>query len=163
MKTKTGYSALQISLYWIIAALVGFQLFFGESMTAVVDAAEENAKASPFDQTMASAHYWVGISVLALVVIRFIVRLFQGAPEPTTEWQGLALIAKATHWLFYALLVAMPVSGLLAVYVDGEFGDIHSLGKPVFILMIAAHAVAALFHQLYLRDGTLRRMLVPAR
>jgi cytochrome b561 len=32
-----GYSGLQIGLHWSIAALVFFQLVFGESMTIVVE------------------------------------------------------------------------------------------------------------------------------
>ena len=38
---RSGYSSLQIALHWSIAALVLVQLLFGESMTTVVDAAEE--------------------------------------------------------------------------------------------------------------------------
>ncbi len=38
------YSTLQIALHWLIAAAVLFQLVFGESMTNVVDAAEEGRR-----------------------------------------------------------------------------------------------------------------------
>ncbi|MGV8939223.1 MAG: cytochrome b [Allorhizobium sp.] len=162
-RQATGYSGLQIGLHWLVALLVLFQLVFGESMTNVVDAAEEGTVASATDQFLASSHYWVGISVLALVALRFIVRLATGAPEPRTDSRLVALAASATHWLFYFLLVAVPVSGLLAIYVSDDFGDIHTLGKPAFIVLIVLHAAAALFHQFFLKDGTLRRMLVPAR
>ena len=163
MTSRTGYSGVQIGLHWIIAAMVGFQLFFGESMTAVVDAADENAQASTFDQTMAGAHLWVGVAILALVLVRLVVRLIKGAPEPASDNGLLALAAKVTHWLFYAFLVAMPATGLVARYVDDSFGDVHSLGKPILIVMIGVHALAALYHQFIVKDGTLRRMLVPAR
>ncbi|MBZ9678794.1 cytochrome b [Mesorhizobium sp. ES1-1] len=163
-KTTLGYSSYQIGLHWIIAALVLFQLFFGESMTTVRDAAEEGAAVSPTDQTLASAHYWVGLSILALVLIRLVVRLASGAPQPARSgpsWMQTA--ALASHHLFYVLLVATPIIGLLAFYFGDPWGDIHSLNKPVFIVLIAIHALAALFHQFWLRDGTLRRMLVPSR
>lgn len=162
-ETKTGYSALQILLHWLVAALVLFQLIFGESMTTVVDAAEEGTAVSPFDQTIATAHYWVGISILALVIIRLAVRLAQGAPEAVGPANWTTLAAKAVHAVFYLLLVAVPVTGLLTTYVSDEFGDIHALAKPAFIVLIAAHAGAALFHHFFLKDGTLKRMLVPAR
>jgi cytochrome b561 len=55
----------------------------------------------------------------------------------------------------------VPISGLVALYINDEVGDIHSLAKPVFIVLIAAHAAAALYHQFIVKDGTLRRMLVP--
>jgi cytochrome b561 len=65
--------------------------------------------------------------------------------------------------LFYALLVAVPVTGLLGYYFEGPYGDIHSWAKPVFIGLIAIHAAAALFHQFWLKDGTLTRILKPAK
>ena len=37
------------------------------------------------------------------------------------------------------------------------------LGKPLFIVLIALHVLATLWHQFVRHDGTLRRMLVPAR
>ncbi|MCX5497538.1 cytochrome b [Kaistia dalseonensis] len=163
-KPATGYSPLQISLHWAIALLVLFQLLFGESMTTVVDAAEEGTSVSATDQFLANSHYWVGLSILALVALRIVVRLWQGAPPAASEgpsWMEVA--AKISHWLFYALLVAVPVTGLLAIYVSDSFGDIHALGKPAFIVLIAIHALAALFHQFWIKDGTLRRMLVPSR
>ena len=163
MQIKTGYSALQIILHWGVAILVLFQLLFGESMTNVVDAAEEGYAVSPLDQILATAHYWVGITILVLVIVRLAVRLLQGAPslEGPANWMTMA--AKAAHVAFYILLAVVPVTGLLAMYVSPDYGDLHTLAKPAFILLIVAHAGAALFHHFFLKDGTLKRMLVPAK
>jgi cytochrome b561 len=159
-----GYSTLQIGLHWTIAAVILFQLVFGESMTAAVDAVAEGNAASPFDQTMANLHYWAGISVLVLVAIRLIVRLISGAPpHPNGALSWMAVASNAMHWLFYGLLFAVPITGLLGYYAEGPFGDIHAWAKPVFIGLIGLHAAAALFHQLWLKDGLLLRMLKPAQ
>lgn len=158
-----GYSGIQIALHWTIALLVFFQLIFGESMTSVVDAAEEGTAASPMDVTISIGHYWVGITILCLVAVRVILRIIQGAPAPAGTSTFTNYAARAVHWMFYIMLVAVPVTGLLAIYVSDEFGDYHSLGKWIFIALIGLHALGALFHQLFLKDGTLRRMLVPAR
>ncbi|MBZ9821322.1 cytochrome b [Mesorhizobium sp. CA4] len=163
METRRGYSFFQIGLHWLTAALVLFQLFFSESMTAVVDAAEGGQAVSATDQALGSAHYWVGLAILALVLVRLIVRLAFGAPAPAgrgPRWMQLA--AHASHGLFYVLLLAAPAIGLLAFYLGDPWGDIHSLAKPTFIVLIAIHAVAALYHQFWLKDGTLKRMLSPA-
>ena len=160
--TKSGYSLLQISLHWLIAALVIFQLFFGESMTHAVDAVAEGTTASAFDIQFASLHYWFGIAILALVGVRLIVRITQGVPPAavsTPRWSDLA--ARIAHGLFYFLLVAVPVTGLLGYYVEGPFGDIHAWSKPVFIGMISIHGLAALYHHFWVKDGTLSRMLKP--
>jgi len=161
--TKTGYSALQIALHWGVALLVLFQLIFGESMTTVVDAAEEGNVVSSLDQTLANAHYWVGISILVLVFLRLAVRLVQGAPAAKGPKNWMTVAAGAAHLAFYVLLAVVPVTGLLAIYMSDEYADIHELAKPAFIVLIAAHAGAALFHHFVLKDGILKRMLVPAR
>ena len=158
---RTGYSGLQISLHWTIALLVIFQLLFGESMTATVEAAEEGTVPSNSDQLLGQAHYWVGVAVLALVIVRMGVRLAQGAPAPSGASGLVSKLATTTHALFYALLVAVPVTGLLGYYLGDPWGNLHTWGKPVFIALIALHAAGAVFHQVFVRDNTLRRMLVP--
>ncbi len=160
---KAGYSSTQIALHWLIAALVLFQLLFGESMGAVMAAAERGRPLSDSDATLGNLHYWAGLAILALVAMRIVVRLSAGAPSASDATPGwMARAARLSHGLFYALLVASPVLGLLAYYFGDPFGDIHSLSKPVFIVLIAIHASAALVHQFWLRDDTLRRMIRPA-
>jgi cytochrome b561 len=161
--SNSGYSALQIALHWTIAALVLFQLLFGESMTTAVDAAADGQSLPWLDQTMASAHYWVGLAVLALATIRIGARLFVGAPggEPSAPW-WMVLASRITHVAFYGLLLATPTTGLLSYYVWDWMGDVHAFAKPAFIILIGIHAAAALFHHFVLKDRVLRKMLVPA-
>jgi cytochrome b561 len=162
MQVKPGYSAVQIALHWVIALLVVFQLVFGESMNKVLNAAERGRTVTPADQTLGSAHYWVGLVILALVALRLGMRLTRGVPEPAADrddWMETA--ARISHWAFYALLVVVPVVGLLGYYLGDPFAEIHGWNKPVFIVLIAIHAVAALYHQYWLKDGTLGRMIRP--
>src|SRR5690554_7422234 len=59
-----------------------------------------------------TAHKSLGISVLALMLLRLGWRLYAGGVPPvagTPRWQQA--IASATHWALYALAVAMPLSG----------------------------------------------------
>jgi cytochrome b561 len=158
-----GYSALQICLHWAVALLVLFQLFFGESMTTVVEAAEEGGQASAQDQFLASAHHWAGWAILGLVILRLALRVSAGAPKAAGAADWMSRVATVSHWLFYALLIAMPVTGLLTYFGLADLGEVHALGKPVFIVLIVIHAAAAFFHAVFLKDGTLRRMLVPAK
>jgi cytochrome b561 len=160
--TDQGYTLYQIGLHWLIAALVLVQLLFGESMTTVIDAAEEGGPVSPLDANLAGLHYYVGIAILALVAIRLALRLKNGAPPPPPETSGLIELAgKLSHWLFYALLVAVPVTGLLGYYYGDPYGALHSLAKPVFIALIALHVAASLYHQFWRKDGLLLRMFKP--
>jgi cytochrome b561 len=158
-----GYAPIQLALHWLIAALVVFQLVFGQSMQTAIHAAEEGTSLNAVDAILATAHYWIGISILILAVLRLVIRLRYGAPALEVKNRAMALIATGTHWLFYILLVVAPVSGLLAFYVSPRFAGVHRLARLAFIGLIGLHAAAALFHHFVLHDGTLKRMLVPAR
>lgn len=160
-KISESYSTVQIALHWTIVVAVLFQLVFGESMTNVVDALEEGGTPSAGDLQLSSAHFWVGITILVLFAVRLAVRLASGAPEAIGEPGLMTLAASAMHWLFYALLVIVPVTGLLAKYIGDPWGDIHTIGKPVFIILIVVHAGAALYHHFILKDETMVRMLKP--
>lgn len=158
-----GYSTSQIALHWGIALLVLFQLVFGESMSSVFRAARRGTVPDPADTTLATLHIWVGFAILAAVALRLILRLRHGAPPvPTGEPVLFVWLARATHIAFYFLLVAVPVTGILAYWFAPSLGGLHELGKPVFIVLILLHAAAALWHQFWLRDGLLMRMLKPS-
>jgi len=159
-RSVSGYTGFQIALHWLIATLVLIQLIFGESIAETIESAERGTTASSFDQFFAGVHYWAGIAILALVAMRLWIRAIAGAPSPLQEGY-MATAAKISHALFYILLILMPVLGLLAYYVGDPYGDLHELGKPVLIILITLHACASLYHQFWLKDGTLRRIFVP--
>lgn len=131
-----------------------------------------------------TAHKSVGITVLALVLARLAWRLYAGKPDPvagTPTWQER--IANVTHWLLYALILAMPISGWLYDSASGLrpfrwFGlfdvpklsppdetlrnlahEVHELGFWALVALVAVHAGAAFYHHYFQRDDTLLRML----
>jgi cytochrome b561 len=155
---RRSYTLGQILLHWSIAALVVWQLVFGESMEAL----EHPAGADAAELFLANSHIWVGFAILGLVALRIVLRLWRGAPAPEEPNRAAALLARAAHAAFYVLLVATPVTGILDYYFHLPTGELHELGKPLFIALIALHVAATAWHQLIRRDGTLRRMLIPA-
>lgn len=160
---KTGYSRRQIILHWVIAALVLIQLVVGGSMVAVVEAGETGGMAPVLDQRLALLHFWAGLSILMLVTARITIRLVEGAPVVTGPTPLLGKLASLTHGLFYLLLFAVPLTGILGYFVGDPWGELHAMAKPVFIVLIVAHVLGALVHHFWMKDGVLRRMLVPAR
>lgn len=131
-------------------------------------------------------HKSLGVSVLALALLRIVVRLATRAPSPVAgpAWQLRA--AQATHVLMYTLLLALPLSGWLLNSVAGQplpwFGLFElpalmprtpALRQPVdaahvwlfwtLAASVALHVAAVVQHQWFRRDGLLQRMLPAGR
>ncbi len=138
-----SYTLAQIVLHWSIAALVIWQLVFGEEMEVL----EHPANADAIDLFLANSHIWVGFAILALVALRIVLRLVQGAPPPIETGRATAIVARVSHAAFYVLLVAVPVTGILDYYFHLPTGELHELGKPLFIVLIVLHVAATLWHQ----------------
>lgn len=159
-----GYSAAQISLHWIIAALIVFQLLFGEDIKPAYRALARGAMPASVDIFDANLHVYVGLAVLALAIVRLIVRLVQGVPPlPESESVILRRMADGTHALLYAFIFGMPITGALAWYFQLQvMGELHELAKPVVIIVVALHAFAALWQHFFVGSDVLVRMLKPA-
>lgn len=155
-----SYTLAQIVLHWVIAALVIWQLVFGESLPQAERLIRGGETVDATTSFFADSHLWAGFAILALVVVRLALRLSRG-PAGGDGSGAAAMAARVMHALFYIMLLMMPVTGILDYYFHLPTGGIHELGKPVFIVLIAGHVAAALWHQFVRRDGTLRRMLVP--
>jgi cytochrome b561 len=158
---RTGYSGLQIALHWIVVALVFFQLVFGEDMARLFRAVSRGQTPEPDVSLWGDFHIWAGFAILAAVALRLALRV-RHVPVQEEGSAVLARLAWITHAAFYVLLIALPITGALAYYFDmPEMGEIHELGKPLMIALIAIHVLAALWHQFVRRDGLLVRMVVP--
>ena len=174
--TAARWGGVSQTLHWLIALLIIGLGIVGLTMGELPK--------TPKYFWVYTAHKSLGITVLALVILRLGWRLYAGAPAPvpgTPTWQER--IASATHWLMYALIFAIPLSGWLYDSASGLrpfrwFGlvempklsppdesvrmtshAIHEYGFWLLIAVVLAHAGAALFHHFYQRDATLARML----
>jgi cytochrome b561 len=151
-----GYSGLQIALHWIVVVLVAFQLLFGGDMSHLYRALARGQAPSSDVTLWGNLHIWVGFTVLAAVALRI-----RHVPPPEEESPVLRWIAWATHIAFYVLLITLPITGAMAYYLDlPAMGDIHEIGKPILIILITLHVLAALWHQFIRRDNLLMRILV---
>lgn len=129
-------------------------------------------------------HKSVGLTLLALVLVRLAWRAYAGRPRTiagTPRWQER--IAGLTHTALYLLILAMPLSGWLYDSASGLrplrwFGSfrVPKLSAPdtqirelahdahewlfwVLLTLVIVHAAAALYHHLFRNDDTLARML----
>ena len=127
-------------------------------------------------------HKSVGITLLALAVLRLLWRLTERRPlqVPMPRWQARS--AAAIHVLLYLLMFGIPLSGWLfnsaagfplrwfgvvnlpaLTAADGALKafarEAHETGVIVLLALVAVHAAAGLKHHFIDRDGTLRAML----
>jgi cytochrome b561 len=158
MTDRSGYSTLQIGLHWGIAALILFNYLYSDGMEDSLDGMME-AGGSPV--AMAGWHVWVGVAVLALVLVRLGVRTLSGVPEPLGDRGSLMVRAAGIgHLLLYVLMVAVPVGGTLAWFWGVEdAGDLHIYAANALMILAGVHAAASLVHHFLLKDRTLVRML----
>ena len=127
-------------------------------------------------------HKAFGISVLCWMIARVLNRLLIRAPAPVVMPKWQLLISQLNHFVLYALLIAMPVAGLLMSVYGGRpvaifglfeipvfvtpdrslarfFNDIHTdIIWPMIIAFTLLHIGAALYHQFILKDKLINRM-----
>ena len=171
------YGATAIFFHWITAALILINWLLPQ-LTELV--ARQNAP------QVIALHRSIGVTVLALVLLRAIWRLVSPPPPlPGGTAQLVRIGAKLGHAALYLLMLAMPVFGILftwaagrtlsvwgvadfppPAWVDpalrGTFRDLHEISANALLWLIGFHAAAALMHQYFFKDGLLDRML-PAR
>lgn len=161
MTSPKGYSMVQIALHWAIAALILFQLIFGEDMGRAWRAVENGSV--PEMNLWIWAHILVGGTVLALVIWRLILRFLWGVPSaPAGLSKRMVLAGEVGHWALYAVMVGAPVTGLAAWY-GGILpaGELHGWLKLLIIALVVLHIAAAFWHQFIRKDGLMMRMKKP--
>lgn len=154
MKTTTGYSGIQIALHWLIAVLIAIAWFTGEGAGDAMEVVEEGGVAGFVP------HVAFGLAILALVVVRILVRLGRGAPAaPGAPGSLSTLAAEWGHRLIYVLMIAVPLGGVSTWFLGLDVGELHELAANVLMVVALGHAAMALYHQYVLKDGLLRRMM----
>ena len=168
------YSRFSRLLHWIMALLMIGMLTLG----LLLDTIPKDLK---FPAIM--LHKSIGITLLALALIRLFWRFLSAQPAPSaflTKAQETA--ASFAHYVLYVLMIAMPLSGWAlsssAGYPVGVFGlfnlpalseknhalheameETHEIYGYLLIALITIHAVAALIHHFVKKDDILKRML----
>lgn len=172
---RNRYHPLRIALHWLTLLLV-------IAVFACIELRELYPRGSDPRETLKTWHFMLGLSVLAITLVRLAARWASPAPPivpAPPRWQHLA--ARAVHLLIYAWLLAMPVLGWLLLSASGKvvpfwglelpglvatddaladrLKDLHESLSNAGYLLVGVHAAAALTHHLWYRDDTLRRML----
>lgn len=171
-----SYDTTTKTFHWLIFLLVAAQYGVGEFMPHI-------GRGTP-NTGLVALHIGLGGFILLVVVLAILWRLTHPVPQlpELPGWQRL--LATATHWSLYGLILAMALLGWAATNFRGWFvtvfglnlpmiagpqdrwahtaGDIHMLLVNVLLALVAIHAGAALYHQFVRRDGVMKRILFRA-
>jgi cytochrome b561 len=162
-------------LHWLIVLLVLCQFvvgFYAKPLPVGIERLK-----------MLTFHKSVGITVLALVILRLLWRLYTPAPKLPTGMKPFERFgAHMSHVLLYGLLLVLPVLGWLTSNASNltvrwffTFNlpnltgadpwlatltkHLHDLGAWLLLLVVCLHIAAAFWHEFVRKDGVLRRML----
>lgn len=126
-------------------------------------------------------HVAVGTSLLLVCLLRIIWLLFR--PPVPYSYQPFMLycLSKTTHFLLYLLLLIVPLTGLLnssarnwsiklvniiplpqiAHHGDlgWKIGESHIFLAYLILILIILHILGALYHQFFIKDNLIRRMM----
>src|SRR6266403_963429 len=169
---RLQFTAFSRLLHWTMAAMILTMLCIGVAMVASLNNYH----------VLVSIHRPLGITILILVVVRFVNRLLNPPPPFPSSMSGAErLVATASEYFMYGLMFVLPLVGWgmlsAARYPIVLYGSLHlpfilphdamlyavlrkahTVLAYLFFLTILAHFGAILFHTLIFRDGILKRM-----
>lgn len=172
-----NYSILAQLLHWVIALLIVLQYLL---VNAFEHAEEHGQKVLQIE--LLANHKSIGITVLALAILRLIVKFFSASPplpQDMPSWQKKA--SQFTQTALYVLLFLFPLSGWLmssaSAYSVSWFGIfqlpdligadeslkqffyvVHEFCHRFLVLLALLHIGAALKHHFIDKDHVLKSM-----
>jgi len=174
-RNLSAYPAPLRALHWLMAAIILTAIGLGVIMVNL-------PRGAPLRAELVELHKSLGVTALALVVLRVLVRLLSRTPPyrpPLGRLNGAA--AHAVHGLLYVVMVTLPVSGYVhsmagkhgfrwfGLFVVPNFvtpsesadvgaGKAHYLFAILIGALLTAHILAVIWHTRVKRDGVLARM-----
>ena len=168
------YTRVAMLLHWSTVLLVGALYAIGWSM---VDLPKGPSRSATF-----ALHKSIGITVLALTLLRFLWRWgHPGPPLPAAIPVWRATLARGVHAAFYLMLILQPLTGYLSSSFSGYgtqyfglplpqwgqtnpplnefFTELHVICSVTLLGLIAVHVAGALSHALGPGEALVRRML----
>jgi len=174
MNASSRYDGVAVTLHWLMAVLL--IALWGLGLVL------EELPKGDFRAQMFGLHKAFGALVLVLVAARLAWRLTHSAPALPDSMAGLeAALARLGHLALYALMIVLPLSGIVMSQAGGRevsmfglvlptlvqpdhdlkeaFEEVHEVLAWILALVVGGHLLAALRHHFMLKDDVLTRML----
>jgi len=173
--TTRRWGVIAQTFHWVIVALVVVQVTLAEMA--------DDLPLGVRKLTLLARHKSVGITILALVILRLLWRwLNEQPPLPEKLKRYERLLAHLVHVALYVLLFAVPLSGWMFSSARGfpvswfgffQLPDLMPKSRPLYealltthhvlawtlVVVAGLHGAAALKHHFVHRDDVLKRML----
>jgi cytochrome b561 len=194
-QTPSRYTKTAIILHWLIAIFIALMFVLGWYMAELPKEAPKQLAYDIFDlgvytwQLAEEAsprtfyfnlHKSLGLTVLALIVLRILWRITHTPPAALSSYKAIEKkVATATHHSLYLLMLAVPVTGLIMA-INSKYGvkwfgiDViagldnkpvrdffectHEFVGIVLLVLIGIHLLGALKHKFIDKDDTMSRM-----
>ena len=167
------YSHGAATFHWLTAILVLSQIYVGFRFG--------DLPKGPERMEMFTIHKTLGATILIVTLLRLAYRLMNPPPPyPSDVPKWDRALAVWSHRIVYTALIALPLTGLIAVsdrakdgwidllwglripalpIGDGEvFGEVHEILVWTTIVLLVVHVAAAIYHHLIIRDAASGRM-----
>lgn len=166
------YNRVARALHWTVGTLIIVNLFLGIVHDWV-----------PKGYPVMDIHKSIGLLVLALSLFRLLWRITHPAPPLPAHFSNVeAFAAHGLHWIFYALMIILPMTGWIfssagpyplhffwlfdvpkfAVEKGAPLAigthNAHVVFGYAWVALLIGHVGAALRHQFILKDDVMTRM-----
>ncbi len=172
--SNARYDLPMQALHWVTAIVIIGAFILIQVIGGMPKGPDRNA--------MMGIHKSLGVVAFILVAVRVVWRHLSPPPAEPTMPNWMALASRLGHAALYALMILVPVAGMVMSWtagrpivvfnlftlpdllspnpsIKGIAEEVHEVIGMLIIAIAALHAIAALFHQYVLKDGVLARML----
>ena len=174
------YGPIPKLLHWVTVVLVALVWTLGTFGDELSEGAARDAGLL--------AHIWIGLAILVIAAVRVPWRIANPPPKVVPTKFGRWLLewtdpmSRITHYVLYALLIAVPVLGIALQFARGHspplfwlfeipspwpadkgyarsLKEVHEVLADLLVILALFHMTAALLHHWVFGDSTLKRML----
>ncbi|MCQ9636358.1 cytochrome b [Chryseobacterium sp. WG14] len=171
-QTIVHFNIVARILHWLMATMILSTIFIGLGMMTSLDS-------RPW---LIDLHIPIGVAIFVLCVLRLINRIANPIPELPDEMPKFEKkLAHCIHWVMYALMIALPLTGWAQLSAGGFqvklsptiilpeilnqspllyawLHDIHRVLAWLLFFIVVGHLSIAFLHALVIKDGIFSSM-----
>ncbi len=180
-QSTSRFDTLSLAFHWVTAVVVTIAFILVPEKFV----RHKHQGIDPATRSVIVWHETLGITVLVLTLLRLLWVAMRPAAPQFAMARPMQMMSKLTHLALWTLLLALPVTALLALGSEShpltllggvriermpmiadsaiaklaDWGDVHKFLGDAIMWLAGLHAAAAIYHHVVLKDGILSSML----